>query len=919
MVSCAPQQQGATLRDLDVIKRNGEPEIVFIKPKTNEEIKAAYLEYLKHANSNNKARMTAISRLADIEFDLSDKLLDSKEKAGNGAIWDDKRYYSRIDKTIELLTTSLHDYPKEKNNDRLLYQLSKAYEQKGDIENSIHRLNQLIKKFPKSPYYIEAQFRIAEAAFTRRDYITAEDAYTEVISSKKNALYYEKATFKRGWARFKQSYYIEAVDDLVSAISYHDFAPYRSLDKSEKSQFDEYYRTIGLAFAYSGGVTPLRNYMKENPALKFKYQIYHSVSNIYLKQERFSDAASVLEKFIQYEKKSRNIPYAYLSILDIWSKGGFTEKLNMSANHFYTAYSPDSPYWNSRKIDKEARKSIPLSLKKYILEMSSYYHKAYQRNKKSASFKTASLWYKRYLKHYQAHVHKDNIHYLYAELLATANNTWAALKHYEKAAYDNKLILNKNAAYATIIVTSRLLNAKNIKNNKRLLNKHIEYSTLFSQLYPDDKRTGDILTHATELAFKNKQYSAAIQLTNLTPETAPKRVIQKIAVLAAQAYFKLKRYAEAEERYTELLKYPYSNPINIRNLQNHLALSIYKQAEAEKYRNNIPAATTHFMRICQVIPKSNIAPTGLYDAIALFMSNKIWGEAITAMKQFQKLYPHHKLNNNITKSLSIAYLQSNQNLKAAREFERLAAIDGDNNIKRTALLQAAELYAEKNNYTAAIRSYKNYVTNYTKPVEQHMESLFKLLELTKLNNTPKQARFWRQKIINTDNRIYTKKKTARTKFIASTAILSLAREKDQKYRTIQLVRPLKQNLRKKKKEMQRAVRLYGKASIYKISGISTEATYAIASIYNDFSKALLKSELPKNLNSDEREQYMILLEDKAFPFEEKAIEFYEMNMEHTKNNIYNNWVQKSMDKLKTLFPVRYKRKLKVDRYINVLH
>jgi len=449
---------------------------------------------------------------------------------------------------------------------------------------------------------------------------------------------------------------------------------------------------------------------------------------------------------------------------------------------------------------------------------------------------------------------------------------------------------------------SRLLRTSKLSAQKKslYLSKHIEYTALFSQLYPNDKRTGNIIAHAAELAFKHKQYSKVIYLAGLTPEKSSEKLINKTGVLAAQSYFKLRKYPEAEEHYTELLKYKYSNPTSIRNLENHLALSIYRQAEVAKTHKDIPTATLHFSRIADIAPQSDIAPTGLYDAIALFMSNKLWKNAISTMKKFP-------------------YLKSDQNLKAAREFERLAASGSDKNLQKTALLQAAELYEEKGNYPAAIRSYNKYASNYKKPFSQYMESMYKLLKLNETIHAQRKASYWRKSIINADKQTYKKKKTARTKFIASTAIISLAREKDQKYRGIRLIYPLKKNLRRKKKEMQRAVQLYGKASVYKISEVSTEATYAIASIYNDFSKALLKAELPRNLNKDEREQYMILLEDKAFPFEEKAIEFYELNMEHTKNNTYNNWIKKSFNNLKVLFPVRYNRKLKIDRYINVLH
>ena len=88
--------------------------------------------------------------------------------------------------------------------------------------------------------------------------------------------------------------------------------------------------------------------------------------------------------------------------------------------------------------------------------------------------------------------------------------------------------------------------------------------------------------------------------------------------------------------------------------------------------------------------------------------------------------------------------------------------------------------------------------------------------------------------------------------------------------------------------MQASVKLYGQASKYKIFEATTEATYAIALIYKDFSKALLQSDRPARLNAEELDQYEILLEDKAFPFEDKAIEFFEINLARIKDGFYND-------------------------------
>ena len=54
----------------------------------------------------------------------------------------------------------------------------------------------------------------------------------------------------------------------------------------------------------------------------------------------------------------------------------------------------------------------------------------------------------------------------------------------------------------------------------------------------------------------------------------------------------------------------------------------------------------------------------------------------------------------------------------------------------------------------------------------------------------------------------------------------------------------------------------------------------------------------KNLDAIELEQYEILLEDQAFPFEAKAIEFYETNLGRIKDGAYNNWIEKKSQSAK---------------------
>ncbi|MCP4236298.1 MAG: hypothetical protein GY770_22415, partial [Aestuariibacter sp.] len=372
---------------------------------------------------------------------------------------------------------------------------------------------------------------------------------------------------------------------------------------------------------------------------------------------------------------------------------------------------------------------------------------------------------------------------------------------------------------------------------------------------------------------------------------------------------------EAESLYSKLLASKSITQKRRSEFYNNLALSIYQQGVAANANKDTSRAVQHFARISTIAPKSEIAATGLYDAIALNMQFKQWENAITQIERFQSMYPKHKYSNDVSKKLSAAYLSSNQGIKAAEQFEIIARTDSDLAVKAAAQWQAAQIYEEKNKLNEAIKAYQDYAATFKKPYSQRLEAMDKVAGLYAKTKAFKPSRSWYKKIVDIDEKALNNARTDISRQIASNAYLTLARHEKSRFDSLQLTLPLKKSLRKKKNTMQNSVKLYGKASINKVYAITTEATYSIGKIYEDFSQALLKSDRPKNLNEEELDQYEILLEDQAFPFEDKSIEFYEINLARVKDGLYNDWIKKSLVRLATLFPVRYDRKPKLDDYV----
>ena len=79
----------------------------------------------------------------------------------------------------------------------------------------------------------------------------------------------------------------------------------------------------------------------------------------------------------------------------------------------------------------------------------------------------------------------------------------------------------------------------------------------------------------------------------------------------------------------------------------------------------------------------------------------------------------------------------------------------------------------------------------------------------------------------------------------------------------------------------------------------------MAEVYSDFSRALIESERPAILDTAAMQDYEMVLEEEAFPFEERAIEVHEKNLELMAAGIYNPWIERSLAKLSELMPGRY--------------
>jgi cellulose synthase operon protein C len=336
-----------------------------------------------------------------------------------------------------------------------------------------------------------------------------------------------------------------------------------------------------------------------------------------------------------------------------------------------------------------------------------------------------------------------------------------------------------------------------------------------------------------------------------------------------------------------------------------LAASIYRQGEQKNKAGDSAGAIEDFLRVSKEAPTSKVRANADFDAGALLIDQKQWDRAIVVLEGFRRNFPQNSLQPDVTRKLAVAYSESNQSGAAALEFERIAQSPGESpEVQREATLQAADLFDKAGNTAKSKSMLESFVKHFPQPLNPALEARNKLGLIAAKAGDLSGRDYWLKEIVAAD-RSAGAARTDRSRALAAKATLTLAAPAREDFMRIKLVAPLKKSLAEKRKAMETALKAYTQAADYQVSEVTTAATFESAELYRQLGKDLMSSERPKNLSKDELEQYNVLLEEQAFPFEEKSIKLHEVNAARAKDGTYDEWVQKSFAALAQLNPGRY--------------
>ena len=223
----------------------------------------------------------------------------------------------------------------KRNADYALYQQGLCYGAKGNVNQKINMLNDLLQSYPTTPYYDQALFEIGNTYLVHGDKRSALASFNRLIKERPRSSYTRQAMMKVGMVYYNNNQYDLALENLKNLV-----ASYPNTDESreamgiirsiymEQNKLDEYF---GYANANGGQVK-----VTQQDSLAFA-----NAENFYL-DGKYQKAQTALEYYFNNFRNGAYLLKAHYYAYVCAEKVGTEDEVITHLN--YILSQPDNDY-----------------------------------------------------------------------------------------------------------------------------------------------------------------------------------------------------------------------------------------------------------------------------------------------------------------------------------------------------------------------------------------------------------------------------------------------------------------------------------------------------------------------------------------------------------------------------------------------
>jgi tetratricopeptide (TPR) repeat protein len=799
--------------------------------------------------------------------------------------------------------------------DELLYQMAKAHALTGQQDASIQRLKQLVGLYPDSPLVPEARFRLAESAFAAGQYAEAETGYRQLIESGGSKELSTKARYMLGWSQFKQgpSAWNRAAATFVEVLD--EFLPQEqsleSVSESSVDTIDDTFRVLALMAARNSGPDTLISWLDRDQTRPWEHLLFDRLADYYAIQGEIESSVAANRAFIEYSPNHNAVPAFRLQIVDVWQAAGDMEQVRAARSKFVESYSVDSAFAGLNGGQQEKWRSYSRRLADYHYDRGARSAKHNRAAESEPAFSQAATYYEGLAPRVDQ---SGEVLRLAGDARLQAGNDTRALANYRKAAYEAPGYTEAaDAAWAAITL---LRDGVDEQSGTAAFRPDLEdlsdEADRFRERFAGDNRSSGLMADLAARWLAAGDHERGLHYASQVLTAPGASPAERYASWQVTARVRQIRgdYGLAERAWNQALDLAEGGQLEdvtgdtLLAIRRQLATAVYRQGEVAASEGRLQEAVGHFRRVDSVLPGSEIAIRARYDAANTLLKASDWTAAVVDLQAFRSDHPEHQLTADISDKLVHAWIQSDEPTRAASEL--LQAADNHPNPWQLRL-RAAELLNEAGNVAERNALYRDYLATGPQAGDGSEHERLQTFRY-RLVETGDDPDYWREALVQSE--LDSTFHSADTLEWASRASLVLGARAAAAFTSISLSQPLEQSLDRKQKALETARQRFLDAEALGGERVLSESLFRRAELYRGLARDLMASAVPSDLNELETMQYQMLLEEEAYPFEEKAIQLHTENHRRITSEGYNAWIGRSLGVLAELHPGRYERSVK---------
>lgn len=868
-------------------------------------------------------------------------------------------------------------YPHTQHLAELAFRQAEIYYSQQDYRKALLAYQQVLAAAHNDKYRLNSLYMSGWSLFKANELALADQKFIAVLSELIREQLVITASQQRFVSKFQK---LDGVE--IEKVNGNDFDQLSASKQSlvsdtlriltiSLSQQQQVQSLIALFDSYQ----PLTEENQHIAALE--HVLFQELASFLIEKKLAHDAELTYQAYIERKPNSIWSTRFSLALIAMAKKRGDHPKVRRLQQSYVEHYGLESDFWQQASAEQQ-QEVIPSLLTFSQQHSRRLYAKAQDTSsaeEKIIAFAEAANWQGDYLNiiqftgnAYPQLLVVENLDIiaeqsLFADASFQAQDYQQALKSYQNLAYgtanDNQQApvsdeqrakhaeIKHLAAYASTLTIRKLLSTVEPTTQATLLQQRAKLDRAFIENYPTDDRAKVLASQAAQYSFADGDFdsvyfysdfiltsygiSAAsgenLSSTIAALDASAFKQAQIASQLKADSFYQQQQYSSAEKSYLLALLFinKKQDKNKVKEFNELIANSIYQQGQAVK-ESQPQLAVEHWLRLGKVTPQASYRVNAEFDAANLLLKNQHWPKAISVLLAFQQRFPEHEYASSIPAKLADSYQHLAQYDRAAEQLIIMQQSADSTELKRELQYSIAENYLKADDLQKAIVHFRSYAHSYPEPFSIAQEVRFKMSEFYRQTQEPNKRYFWYRKllaahkasVVNLPNADIELRVQQRSTYLASVSAYELGQAHQQSFNNTKLTLPLNKSLKRKQKSLKQAVSYYQQVFSFALADFVPKANYQLANMYQLLAADVMASQLPKDLDELAAEEYNILLEELAYPFEEKAIELYSSNAERAWQGLYDDWIKKSFAALAILEPAKFDKSEKQPEVIYAL-